>query len=128
MKTERAARRSRVVLAVAAGVSGVVTVALLLWRPSVALGYLGGVLTGAGMLSALVYVLNRLIVPPEQRTAPVWPLALLHAGKLGLAMVIAFVVILVWEGSAVGFALGYTTALITLVAISGLRPVSSPAQ
>lgn len=128
MKSERATRRSTRLLVGGAVFSAIVTGALLLCRPLVALGYLGGVLTGAGMLSALVFVLHRAVAPPQERTGPIWPLAVLQAVKLGLAGAVAFVVILVWGGSAAGFAIGYLTALVTLIVIVGLRPPSTTPQ
>lgn len=107
--------------AIAAGIAGIASVALLMWRPVVALGFAGGVITGAGMLSALVYVLNRAIVPPEDRGGRVWPLFLLHVAKFGLAAVFAYLVIIVLKGDVVAFAGGYTVALITLLICLGRR-------
>jgi len=101
--------------AIAAGIAGIASVALLMWRPLVALGFVGGVITGAGMLSALVYVLDRAIVTPEDRRGRVWPLFLLHVVKFGLAAVLAYVAIIVLKGDVVAFAGGYTVALITLL-------------
>jgi len=91
----------------------------VLWGRHVALGFVGGVVTGAGMLSALVLVLSRVIVPAEERVGPTWPWALLHVGKLGVAAVVAYLVIIVWRGSAIAFAAGYTVALIALLAALG---------
>ncbi|MGD9494760.1 MAG: hypothetical protein AB7Y46_00490 [Armatimonadota bacterium] len=91
------------------------------WSPLVALGYAGGVLTGAGMLSALVFVLGRLVVAPEQRAGPRWPYLLLHLGKLGLAAAFAYLVIIVWQGSAIAFAAGYTVVLIAVLVALGER-------
>ncbi|MGM0492809.1 MAG: hypothetical protein ACQER1_07685 [Armatimonadota bacterium] len=128
MRTDRADRASRNVLAASAGVSGVITVGLLLWRPTVALGYAGGVVTGAGMLGVLVFILTRATVPSEERTAPIWLLLVVQTMKLLVAAAVAFVVILVWDGSAAGFAAGYTTAVIVLVVMRVYGPASSAAD
>jgi len=93
----------------------------LLVHPLVALGFAGGVLTGAGMLSALVVVLNKLMVPAQERSGPRWPWAVLHVGKFALAAGLAFLVIVVLEAHAGAFAAGYTVALITLLIVVGGR-------
>ncbi len=107
-------------MAVAGGISlAAVVAAYASWGPLVALGYAGGVLTGAGMLSALAFVLSRLVVPQDERRGPTWPWMVLHLGKFGLAGAAAYLVIVVWHGSAVAFAAGYTVALIALLVALG---------
>lgn len=109
-------------MAVAGVVCAAAAVVLrLLAHPLVALGFVGGVLTGAGMLSALVVVLNKVMVPAVERTGSQWPWLVLHVGKFGAAGALAFVVIVVLKASAVAFAAGYTAALVTLLIVVGGR-------
>ncbi len=109
-------RRTVRIVAVAAAISLIAAVTgYVLWGRDVALGFVGGVVTGAGMLSALVLVLNKLAVPADERTGATWPWAVLHVAKLGVAIVVAWLVIIVWHGSAVAFAAGYTVALVALL-------------
>ncbi len=71
------------------------------------------------MLSALVFVLNRAVVPPNERRGPIALLMVLHVGKFALAAAFAYAIILVWDGSAGAFAVGYTVAVIVLLIIIG---------
>jgi len=104
------------IVAVAAAISLIAAVSgYVLWGRHVALGFVGGVVTGAGMLSALVLVLNKLAVPADERTGATWPWALLHVAKLGAAIVVAWLVVIVWRASAIAFAAGYTVALVALL-------------
>ncbi len=115
-------------MAVAGGVSlAAVMASCVLWGPLVALGYAGGVLTGAGLLSALVFVLNRLIVPHDECRGPAWPWMVLHLGKFGLVAALAYLVIIVLHGSTAAFAAGYATALVTLFIAMGGRTRVAPA-
>ena len=106
-------------------IAGAVSMAIaaclyLWWDPLIALGYAGGVITGAGMLSALAFVLRKVIVPTAERPGARWPYLLLHVGKLGLAVAFAFLVVIVWRGSALAFTAGYTVALAAFIVV--LRP------
>jgi hypothetical protein len=120
MTSNGSAIAGRGVLRAATVITIVIAVALLLWRPLVALGFVGGVVTGAGMLSALVFVLNRLVVTPGERRGARWPYLLLHAAKLGMAIAFAFFVIIVWRGNVIAFAAGYTAALVALLIYQGI--------
>ncbi len=117
--TSNAGWPRRVALATGAAALVICVALYALWGPLVALGYAGGVLTGAGMLSALVFVLKRVTVPPEERPRAAWAYVVLHVGKFGLAAAAACLVIVVWRGSAVAFAAGYTVALIALLIALG---------
>ncbi len=93
---------------------------------SVVIGYVGGAITGAGMLSALVYVLGKVAVPPDERPAVAWPYLLLHVAKLPAAAAIGYVMIVLLEGDAVAFMAGYTHALIVLLVVyAGERPAAA---
>lgn len=106
----------------AGGACAATVVALhLLVHPLVALGFAGGVVTGAGMLSALVVVLNKVMVPTQERSGPQWPWLLLHVGKFAVAGIFAFALIVVLKANAMAFAAGYTVALIILLVIVGGR-------
>lgn len=110
------------VVAVAGTVCAALAVALyLLVHPLVALGFVGGVLTGAGMLSALVVVLSKVMVPAREHPGPRWPWMILHVGKFAAAGGLAFLIIVVLEAHAGAFAAGYTAALITLLIVVGGR-------
>jgi hypothetical protein len=112
--------RPRLIVATAAGPSLINTIILFFaWSPRVALGYVGGAVTGAGMLSALVFVLNRAVVPPNERRGSMPLLMVLHVGKFALAAAFAYLLILVWQASAGAFAVGYTVAVIVLLIIIG---------
>jgi hypothetical protein len=124
MTTERAGRARRIVAA-ATAISLVVAVALLLWRPLVALGFAGGVITGAGMISALVVVLNRVVVPPGERKGHVAPWIALHVARFALAVGVAYVVILMLGGDVIAFMAGYTFALAVLLVIMAGEPTVS---
>ena len=76
------------------------------------------------MLSALVFVLERALVPGEQRGGSFALLMIMHGGKFILAAAIAYVVIKLWGGSAGGFAAGYTVSLAVLIIIFGGAPSS----
>lgn len=89
--------------------------AVLGW--SVALGYLGGVVIGAGMFWVLVLCVNRLVAPPEGTRGPRWPYLLLHLGKFAGAVALAWLLVVVLKASVVGFAAGYLTALIGFLII-----------
>ncbi|MFP4248998.1 MAG: hypothetical protein ACLFU7_05030 [Armatimonadota bacterium] len=112
-------------MAVATAVSVVVAAALLLWRPLVALGFVGGVVTGAGMISALVVVLNRVVVPPQERTGHPAPWIALHVAKFALALGVAYLVTLVLGGDLIAFMIGYTVALAVLLIIMAGEPTVS---
>lgn len=126
MTDSHASARARAITALSAGFSVIASVVLYVaWSPHVALGFAGGVVTGAGMLSALVFVINRALVPPQQETrGPAVLLLMLHVGKFGAAAALAWVVIKVWNGSAGGFVVGYTLALAVLIIIIGGEPTS----
>lgn len=125
MSSRPASERSRSLLMASAVISAIIVVVLLIaWSPRVALGYAGGVVTGAGMLSALAFVLNRLIVPSHERSGSATILLLLHAGKFLLAAALAYLFIVLWEGSAGAFAVGYTVALATMIIIISGEPPS----
>ncbi len=116
MTSEAERGRPRRVMTVAGVVAAAVTVALYsVEGPSGALGFAGGVLTGAGMLSALVFVLTRAVVRPARRPKSVWLLVVLHVAKFGLAAVFMYVVLILFAGSAAAFAIGYGYALLILV-------------
>jgi hypothetical protein len=110
------------IVAITTAICAVVAVALLLWRPHVALGFVGGAITGAGMLSALVMVLNRLVVPPGERKGHPAPWVVLHVAKFALAAAIAWVVIELLGGDVIAFAAGYTMALLALIVILAYEP------
>lgn len=106
----RLPRPVQVVAAAGAACTVAAAVLYLLVGPLVALGFAGGVLTGAGMLSALVVVLNKLMVPASERCGTPWPWILLHVGTFAAAGVSAFVVVVVLNAHAVVFAARYTAA------------------
>jgi F0F1-type ATP synthase assembly protein I len=114
------ARRSRAVT-VAVLLSLAIVVALLLWRPAAALGFAGGVLTGAGMLGALVAAINHVVVPAKERKSHPAPWVALHIVKFIVAAVFAWLVIVVLGGDVFAFAGGYSVALITLLLSIGRR-------
>jgi len=89
------------------------------WRQ--AAGFAGGVLAGAGLLAALVVVVDRLVVPESERHGPRWPWLLLHTGKLLVVIVGAYLLIVVARASIAGFALGYAVAMIGLFVYLGSR-------
>jgi hypothetical protein len=124
MKTDEARRWPRIV-AIASAICIGVAMALLFRDPLIALGFIGGVLTGAGMLSALVVVLNRVIVPPKERKAHPGPWIALHVAKFALAAGIAYLVVEMLSGDILAFAAGYTTALVVLLIIMGGEPTVS---
>jgi|GEM_PF-6517061 len=97
--------------------AGAVLWAWLGW--AAALGYLGGVATGAGMLAALVLCVSRLVAPAAERRGPRWPYLLLHLGKFAAAVALAWVLVVVLRASLAAFAGGYLTALIAFVAYFG---------
>jgi hypothetical protein len=76
------------------------------------------------MLSALVVVLNRVIVAPDERRGHPLPWAILHVGKYMLAAVLAFVIIVLLHGDVLAFAGGYTVALVTLLIIVAGEPTT----
>jgi hypothetical protein len=124
MKSDGAGRWHRTV-AIATAICIGVAVALLFWDRLIALGFIGGVLTGAGMLSALVVVLNRVVVPPdERRTHPARWIAL-HVVKFALAAALAYIVVEVLRGDILSFAVGYTVALMVLLIVMLGRPTIS---
>lgn len=112
-------------MAIATAICLAVAVALLFWDPTVALGFVGGVVTGAGMLSALVVVLNRVVVPPHQRQSHPAPWIALHVLKFALAAAVAYVVVEMLGGDLFAFAGGYTVALIVLIAVMTGEPTVS---
>ncbi len=86
----------------------------VLWRLvgwGAALGYVGGVITGLGMLASLVLCANRLVVPVEEQRGPRWPYLLLHLGKFAGAIALAWLLVGVLEASVAAFAAGYATSL-----------------
>lgn len=93
---------------------------------SVVIGYVGGAITGAGMLSALVYVLGKVVAPPEERPALAWLYLLLHVAKLPAAAAIGYLTIVLLEGHAVASMAGYTHALIVLLVVyAGETPAAA---
>jgi hypothetical protein len=114
------ASRSRAVT-VAVLLSLAISVALLLWRPAAALGFAGGVLTGAGMLGALVAAINHVVVPAKERKSHPAPWVALHVVKFAVAALFAWLVIVVLGGDVFAFAGGYSVALITLLLSLGRR-------
>jgi len=105
-----------------------VTVALLAlvgWRA--AAGFAGGALTGAGMLAALVVAVDRLVLPSGESHGPRWPWLLLHVGKLGAAVVVAYLLIVIAGASLWGFAAGYAVALAGLFLHMSSRRAARPA-
>ncbi len=135
MTSDTHGHRHRVV-AIATVVCAIVAVALLLWRPRVALGFVGGVITGAGMLSALVLVLNQVVVPPGERKGHPAPWVALHVAKFGIAVAFAWLIIETLDGDLLAFGAGYTVALVTLLVImagepsvsNGLKPTREDAS
>jgi len=109
------------VTALAAAICLIVAVALLVWRPPVALGFVGGAITGAGMLGVLVGAINRVVVPPQERRPHPAPWVALHVVKFALAAAFAYLVIVVLEGDVLAFAGGYTVALIAFLVALGRR-------
>ncbi|MEA3400202.1 MAG: hypothetical protein U9R79_03055 [Armatimonadota bacterium] len=129
MTSDAGPDRVRAIVAVGAAAAVAITVPLyVLGHSLVALGFIGGALTGAGMLSALVFVLSRLVVPPGQRKGPTWPYWLLHAGKFLMAGAFAYLIILVLHGDVIAFAGGYTLALVVLLVVAAGWPLSSAAD
>ncbi len=114
MTTDRDPGRRRRIAIAAAAICLIAAVLLYLWRPRVALGFVGGVITGAGMLSVLVLVLNRIVVPQKERrySPAVW--AVLYVGKFVAAAAFAYLIVHVLGGDVVAFAGGYTLALAVL--------------
>ena len=104
------------------------SVALLVWVGwRAAAGFAGGALAGAGMLAALVVVVDRLVVPEVERRGPRWPWLLLHVGKLGVVVVGAWLLIVVAGASLLGFAAGYAVAMVGLFVYLSLRRAPRPA-
>ncbi|MGC9317371.1 MAG: hypothetical protein ACP5KN_04960 [Armatimonadota bacterium] len=127
MTSDAGPGRVRAIVAAGAAATVAITIALcVLGHRLVALGFVGGALTGAGMLSALVFVLSRLVVPPQQRRGPTWPYWALHASKLLVAAAFAYLIILVLHGDAIAFAVGYTLALLVLVIVAAGQPLPPP--
>jgi len=115
-------RRQRIAI-VAAVVCLIAAVLFYLWRPRVALGFVGGVVTGAGMLSALVLVVNRIVVPQKERRHSPAMWAVLHVGKLLAAAAFAYLIVQTLGGDIVAFAGGYTLSLAVLfVMLLGEEP------
>lgn len=110
MTANRAEARQGVLIisALALG-TAIVLGATLGW--SAATGYVGGVVTGAGMLGALVLCVTRLVAPPGHLRGPRWPWLLLHLGKFAGAVALAWLLVGVLKASVAGFAGGYLTAL-----------------
>ena len=95
-----------VVALVAGGAAG------LLGGAMAVVGYLGGLLTGAGMMVGLVYCVNGLLTPGEPGFGGKWPYVLLHVGKFGGAVLIAWLVVGVLGAGVASFAAGYLVALV----------------
>lgn len=112
-------------VAIATAICLIVAVALLFWRPRVALGFAGGVITGAGTLSALVVVLNRVVVPSNERRGHPAPWIILHVGKFVFIAAFAFLIVETLNGSILAFAGGYTIALIVLFVVVAGRTTMS---
>ena len=93
---------------VALGIS-VALLALLGWPAGA--GFAGGVAIGAGMLWALVFCANKLVVAPGETHGPRWPYLLLHVGKFAGAVVLAWLLVVVLGASVAAFAAGYGMAL-----------------
>jgi len=102
---------------VATAICLVAAVLLYIWHPLVALGFVGGVITGAGTLSALVLVSSRVVAPQHERTRYPGLWAALHVGKFALVAGFAYLVIIILAGNVAAFAAGYTVALIVLFVI-----------
>lgn len=83
---------------------------------SVAGGYVGGLVVGAGMLGALVLCVHRLVAPPAALRGPRWPYLLLHLGKFAAAAVVAWLLVVVLGASIAAFAAGYLVALVAFLA------------
>ncbi len=101
--------------------SVIVAVALFVWRPAAAVGFAGGILTGTGMLGALVAAINHVVVSPRERKSHPAPWVALHITKFILAAAFAWLVIVVLGGDVFAFAGGYSVALITLMFSLGRR-------
>jgi hypothetical protein len=123
--TSETGGRWKPIVAIATAISLAVAVALLFWHPRIALGFVGGVITGAGMLSALVLVLNRVVVPPQERESHPAPWVVLHIVKFALAAALAYVVIEILQGDVLAFAGGYTVSLVVLLIIMAGEPTVS---
>lgn len=111
--TEGGPERTRGPLVLVCALVGLVSVVLLVllsWQA--ALGYLGGALVGAGMVAALVFCAERLVVAPGDEPVRRWPYLLLHAAKFAGAIGIAVLLVVVLEASVAAFAAGYGTALV----------------
>lgn len=125
MGIRQASARTFTTLVVAAVLSLILSVLLhVTLGPKVALGFAGGVLVGAGMLSALVFVLNRALKPDDRPGAPPVLLLILHTGKFIVAAAAAYVIVKLWRGDPFAFAGGYTVALAVLIIIAGGAPSS----
>ena len=122
MKDSGDSARWRRIVAIATVICAAVAVALFIWEPRVALGFVGGVITGAGTLSALVLVLNQVVVPPRERTSHPAPWVVLHVVKFIVAAGFAYLVIIIWSGDVVAFAGGYSIALLVLVLVMAGEP------
>jgi len=125
MTTNGGSARWRRIVAIATAICVVVAVALFIWEPRVALGFTGGVITGAGTLSALVVVLNRVAVPPGERQGHPAPWVVLHVVKFVLAAVFAYLVIIRLAGDVMAFAGGYTIVLLVLMLVMAGEPTVS---
>ncbi|MFW6437432.1 MAG: hypothetical protein ACOCZ7_00345 [Armatimonadota bacterium] len=101
-----------------------VAVALLFWDPLIALGFVGGVITGAGTLGVLVVVLNRVVVPRDERKGRPAPWVALHIAKFAAAAALAYVVVEMLDGDIIAFAGGYTVALIVLLVTMAGEPTT----
>lgn len=118
-------RRDRYILAagVLVGVAATWLLCAAVSR-SAAIGYVGGAVTGAGMLGALVFVLNKLSVPPDERPTVRWPYLVLHVAKFALAGAVAWLTIVVMGAGVIAFMGGYTYALVVVLIIFGGQQLS----
>jgi hypothetical protein len=114
-----------VLLSVLVGLVSVVLLMLLSWQA--ALGYLGGALVGAGMLAALVFCAEGLVVAPGDQPPRRWPYLLLHAAKFAGAIGIAVLLVVVLKASAAAFAAGYGTALVGFLVRQSRASAAGPA-
>lgn len=122
MTSNGGSARWRRIAAIATAICAAVAVALFIWEPRVALGFAGGVITGAATLGALVLVLNQVVVPPRERTGHPGPWIVLHVMKFLVAAAFAYLVTIRWSGDVIAFAVGYTIALMVLMLIMAGEP------
>lgn len=92
--------------------------AFWLWalaKPTAALGLASGAALGLLMMSAVVFVVERTIRPPEERPAQSWPYVVLHVGKFLVAAAVIYALLTWAPGSLAWFALGYGIPIAVIV-------------